>query len=199
MNMSVTSGPVRTAIEISIYLLIVLAIVIWCLQIVSPFIPFILWGAVIAVALHAPFVKLRRVLGGRNKLAVFLFAALGLAVFIGPVWLFGELIIDGAKEMATSMETGEFALPPPNESIKSWPMVGGKVLCQLGVGFRQLRRLARSPQRTGQAIAQRVVAGVAGLGLSLLQLIASVLIAAAMLANSEAVKAGIGRLAQAGR
>jgi predicted PurR-regulated permease PerM len=196
MNVSVTSGPVRTAIEISIYLLIVLAIVIWCLQIVSPFIPFILWGAVIAVALHAPFVKLRRVLGGRNKLAVFLFAALGLAVFIVPAWLFGGSIIDGAEGMATSMETGEFALPPPNESIKSWPMVGEKFYANWASASANFEDWLEAHNEQVKTIAQRVVAGVAGLGLSLLQLIASVLIAAAMLANSEAVQAGMGRLAR---
>ena len=196
MNVSVTSGPVRTAIEISIYLLIVLAIVIWCLQIVSPFIPFILWGAVIAVALHAPFVKLRRVLGGRNKLAVFLFAALGLAVFIVPVWLFGESIIDGAKGMATSMETGEFALPPPNESIKSWPMVGEKFYANWASASANFEGWLEAHNEQIKTIVERLVAGVAGLGLSLLQLIASVLIAAAMLANSEAVQAGMGRLAR---
>ena len=134
MNVSVTSGPVRTAIEISIDLLLVLAIVIWCLQIVNPFIPFLLWGAVIAVALQAPFLKLRRALGGRNKLAVFLFAALGLAVFIVPAWLFGESIIDGAKGMATSMETGlrrvrssttmmaMVSTPTPSVYGSIWPM-----------------------------------------------------------------------------
>ena len=50
MSQSTLSAPVRVAIEIAVYLLLILAIATWCLQIVSPFISFIIWGAVIAVA-----------------------------------------------------------------------------------------------------------------------------------------------------
>ena len=82
MSQSTLSAPVRVAIEIAVYLLLILAIATWCLQIVSPFISFIIWGAVIAVAVYNPFLKLRSVLGGRNKLAVLLFVLIGLGIII---------------------------------------------------------------------------------------------------------------------
>lgn len=194
MNTSLTSGPVRTAIEISIYLLIILVILVWCLRIVSPFIPFILWGAVIAVSLHTPFLKLRKAVGERNKLAVFIFTVLSLVVFIVPIYLFGESMITFAKGLATSLEIGEFSLPAPNESVKSWPMVGDTIYQNWLSATKNFEGWLEAHNAQVKQVFEAVLAGVAGLGLSLLQLIASILIAAALLANDEAAKLGLLRL-----
>ena len=194
MNSSMTTGAVRTAIEILIYLLLVLVLVVWCYRIISPFIPFILWGAVIAVALYAPFVKLRNALGGRNKLAVFAFAALGLAVFIVPVYLFGESLITLAKGVATSLETGEFTVPAANESIRSWPVIGEKLYQNWASAAANFEGWLQAHNEQVKRVLEALLAGIAGLGLSLLQLAASVLIAAALLANDEAAKLAMHRL-----
>ena len=77
MSQNSLSGPVRNAIEITVYLLLIAAIVVWCFRIVAPFIPFLLWGMIIAIAVYTPFLALRRALGGRNKLAVLIFVVLG--------------------------------------------------------------------------------------------------------------------------
>jgi predicted PurR-regulated permease PerM len=194
MNASTTSGAVRTAIEISIYLLLVLALVVWCYRIISPFIPFILWGTIIAVALYTPFVKLRSALGGRNKLAVFVFATLGLAVFIVPVYLFGESLVTLAKGVTATLETGEFSVPTANESIRSWPVIGEKLYQNWASAAANFEGWLQAHNEQVKGVLQAVLAGIAGLGLSLLQLAASVLIAAALLANDQAAKLAMHRL-----
>ena len=88
MSQPVFNNQVRTAIEIAVYLILIFAILSWCLQILMPFVSFLAWGTVIAVALHTPFLKLRDKLGGKNKLAVTLFVVLGLATILVPAWMF---------------------------------------------------------------------------------------------------------------
>jgi len=51
------------AIEIAIRLGLVFLILAWCLQILSPFISIVAWGAIIAVAIYTPFLKLVEKLG----------------------------------------------------------------------------------------------------------------------------------------
>ena len=69
MHNAQLKSSVRTAIEISIYLLLIFALVFWCLQIIMPFVSFLLWGTIIAVATHRPFLKLLAAVGERKKLA----------------------------------------------------------------------------------------------------------------------------------
>jgi predicted PurR-regulated permease PerM len=124
MNEPILTGPVRTAIEIAVFLLLIFAIVAWCFKILAPFIPFLLWGAVIAVAVHKPFLKLRASVGGRNKLAVAIFVLLGLAIIILPAWLLGESLIQSAQQFTSGLQSGEFELPPPGDQVRGWPLVG---------------------------------------------------------------------------
>ncbi len=70
MSQQSTQSTVRIAIEVAVYLLLIFAILSWCLQILMPFVSFLAWGTIIAVALHKPFLSLRDKLGGKNKLAV---------------------------------------------------------------------------------------------------------------------------------
>ena len=58
---------VTQAIEIAIRLGVVFLITAWCLQILTPFISLIVWGAIIAVAINGPFLMLVKKLGGRKK------------------------------------------------------------------------------------------------------------------------------------
>ena len=64
MNLPGQSKSATTqAIEIAIRLGLIFLIFAWCLQILSPFISLIAWGAIIAVAIYPLFLKLADKLG----------------------------------------------------------------------------------------------------------------------------------------
>ena len=92
MRQQAFGTPVRTAIEIAIYLLLIFAIIAWSYRILAPFIPFLLWGGVVAIAIYPAFLNLREAVGGRNKLAVLLFVVLALAIIIVPAWFLGGFV-----------------------------------------------------------------------------------------------------------
>ena len=60
---------VRNAIEAAIKIGVVLIIVLWCFQIVRPFIGIVVWGTIIAVAVFPLARKLTGLMGGRRKSA----------------------------------------------------------------------------------------------------------------------------------
>ena len=60
MSQPAINASVRNAIEIAVYLLLLFAILSWCLQILMPFVSFLAWGTIIAVAMHQPFHVLYR-------------------------------------------------------------------------------------------------------------------------------------------
>jgi len=185
MNQPILTSPVRTAIEIAVYLLLILAIVAWCLQILMPFVSFLVWGTVIATAVYNPFLSLRRALGGRNKLAVAIFALLCLSMIILPTWMFAGSLIDSAQELRSSLESGQFDIPPPNNSVKDWPLVGERVYTNWSAAAANFEGWLEDHSEQVKSIVEGGLSRAAGIGLAVIQFVAAALIAAALLANDE--------------
>lgn len=194
MAQSENKNVVSAAIEIAVYLLLILAIVTWCLQIVAPFVSFLVWGTIIAVAAYKPFLKLRAGLGERSKPAVMIFAVIGLSVVLVPAWMFAGTLIESGQEIKASMDSGQFHIPAPNESVKEWPLVGEKLYNGWDTASSNLRLFLESNKEQVSSITRKVLSGMAGVGLTVLQFVASILIAAALLSNDAAAIAAMRRL-----
>ncbi len=63
----------------------ILLAVYCCFKILAPFIPLVLWGAIIAVAIYPLHLKLAARIGNRVKLSATLMTLLGLMILTGPV------------------------------------------------------------------------------------------------------------------
>lgn len=196
MNQPSLTSPVRSAIEISVYLLLIFAVVAWCFQILAPFIPFLIWGAVIAVAVYNPFLKLRAALGGRNKLAVLVFVLLGLSIILLPAWMLGGSLIDSAQDFSQGLQSGQFELPPPGDKVKDWPLVGDKLYASWSAASQNIEGWLEAHNDQVQAVVSGVLHRAAGIGLAVVQFLAATLIAAAMLANDAVTRAMMERLAR---
>jgi predicted PurR-regulated permease PerM len=194
MNNQLQASPVRTAIEIAVNLLLIFIILAWCLQILRPFISFIVWGAVIAIAMYKPFLKLQSAVGGRKKLAVALFAILGLAVVLVPAWMFAGSILDTTTEVKTVLESGDVNIQPPNESVKEWPVIGEKLHAQWSAAAVNFGDWIEANSEFIKTVTNKLFSKVAEIGLGVLQFVLSTLIAAAFLANAETIGEGMNRL-----
>lgn len=114
-----------TLIELVIRLGVLGFLAYWSFLLVRPFIPIVIWSAVLAVALYPIFDWTARRLGGRRRLAAALISVVGLLVVIGPVTWLGLGVIDGLRTLAVQIDTGALWVPPPPESLRAWPLIGG--------------------------------------------------------------------------
>lgn len=185
------TAAISLAIEIAVDLLLIFVILYWCLKILSPFIWLIIWAAIIAIALYKPFLKLVSVLGGRKKLALILFTVIGLAVVIVPSWLFIGSTVDSGQEIATALESGEFDIRPPNESVKEWPLVGEKLYANWASAASNLEGWLEEHHELVRNVVGGIVHKVIGIGVSALQFVISILIAAGFLAGAEFIGKGM--------
>jgi predicted PurR-regulated permease PerM len=193
MSQNSLSGPVRNAIEIAVYLLLIAAIVVWCFRIVAPFIPFLLWGMIIAIAVYTPFLALRRALGGRNKLAVLIFVVLGLGIVILPTWMFAGSLIESAQQLRGNLESGQFEIAPPGENVKDWPLIGERVYEQWSEAAADFEDWLEEHSDQVKGLVEAGLGKVVGIGAAVLQFVLATLIAGAMLANDESSKTMIRR------
>ena len=191
MSQADHAGSVRTAIEIAVSLVLIFVLLALCLQIISPFLSLVVWGGIIAIATYGLFGKLQNALGGRRKLAVALYAVIGLAVILVPAVLFVGSIVDSAASISNSLESGEFDIRPPNESVKDWPVIGERVHAQWSQAASNFEEWLESNQETVKAVMSGLLGRLAGISIGVLQFVLSTLIAAAMLANSESIANGM--------
>lgn len=193
MNQPVLSTPVRNAIEIAVYLLLIFGIVAWCLQILAPFLSFLLWGIIIAVSVYKPFLKLRGILGGRNKLAVTLFVVLGLAIIVVPTWLFAGSLVGSAHDFRENLQAGQVHIPQASERVRDWPVVGAKLYTNWSQAAQNFEGWLNAHSEQVRTVADTIVHKVTGIGLAVLQFVAATLIAALFLAHAEASRAMVAR------
>jgi predicted PurR-regulated permease PerM len=146
---------VRRALEASIHIGLVALVIFWCFKIGRPFIEITVWGIIIAVAIYPIYSRLKSALGGGDRLAATLITILALRV------------------------------PPPAESVRSWPVIcePGHKLWSLGsqdVGAA-LNKMA--PRLRKYGISLLSAAGDAGVGI--LMFVVSIIIAGVLLANAD--------------
>ena len=105
----------------------VVLLLIWCYQIVSPFIAMIVWAAIISIAIYPMYQSLTQRLGGRHKLAATLLVLLGIAIIVVPTWMLAESTIDSLRNVSAELEDGTASIPPPSDSVAEWPVIGERV------------------------------------------------------------------------
>lgn len=188
-------SPTAQAIEIAIRLSLVFLIMAWCLQILMPFISIVVWGAIIAVALYSPYLKLVAKLGGKKKLAVTLIAVVGIALILVPVFSLAGSMVDGATKLGNEISSGQVRVPPPSEAVKEWPLIGEKAYeLWLGASTNLRATLEQYPHQLGVA-GKKLLGAAAGASIGVLQFVISTLIAAVFLLNAESVGASLRKTA----
>jgi predicted PurR-regulated permease PerM len=98
--------------------------ILWCLQIVLPFVVPIIWGGIIATAV-LPLVH--RLFPGKAKLGALSFAAISLVLIIVPSYLVLGSIAELAVSVGKQLAHGELKVPAPRADVASWPLIGPKV------------------------------------------------------------------------
>lgn len=172
---------IRNALEATIRIGILVVLILWCFDIVKPFITIVLWGVIIAIAIAPGYESLQQKMGGRRGLAAVALTVFMLLVIIVPASLFTETIIDGARQTADVMRTGQLVIPPPPESVSGWPLIGKKLSAFWQLASDNLTAALEKVQPQIKDISRWLLGAAAGAGIGLLKFVASIVIAGVLL------------------
>ena len=175
----------RRALEVSIHVGLVVLLTTACLMILRPFLPLVAWGIVIAIAVYPAYRRLRGVLGGRGKLAAVLFTVLVLAILIVPIVLLSETMIENIQTLAARVKSGAYGIPPPPDSVETWPVIGAPVHSLWNAASTNLTGLLKSLAPQIKAVLPELLSVSAGIGLTALQFVLSILVSGVLLANAS--------------
>jgi len=173
------------AIEAAIRLGLLFMLAIWCFDIVKPFIVPVVWGLIIAVAIYPLFIKLKSALGGKNKLASIIYTVIALAILITPSVMISNSIIDTSASITEKYTQGALEIPPANESVKEWPLIGEKVYNAWSLASQDLEKTMKTYEPQLKKVGETLVAIAAGVGGGVLQFVLSIIISGIFLANTS--------------
>ena len=160
-------------------------LIVWCFQIIAPFILVILWGMLIAVALHPVHTVLAAKLGGREKLSVTVFVLLGLAILLVPSWITAESSFAAMKSVGEQLRSGTVSISPPDESVAEWPLIGEKVHEIWSDAASNLETTLNKYSDQFQTLGRHVVSAAGSMAIGILQFVISIIIAGVFLVSAE--------------
>lgn len=177
--------------DIAIKLTALAFIVGWCFQIIRPFVLIVIWGAIIAVALHPLHNKLTKVLKGNKKIASSLIALIGISIIALPSVHLTSSAIDSAQHFYTGLEEGTLKIPAANESVKEWPLVGEKIYHLWSEASQDIQKVAGQYTEQLKGLSGTLLSAAAGIGGGILQFIVSLIIAVVFMAKSSSLHQGV--------
>jgi predicted PurR-regulated permease PerM len=182
------------AVDIFIKLGALVLIIFWCFQIIKPFVLIVIWGAIMAVALFPLHVKLSHFLKGNKKLASIIIALVGISLIALPSINLSSSTIDSAQYVYQSIEDKTLKIPSANESIKDWPLIGNKVYSLWQAASEDLQKVAMQYSEQIKTLSTTLLSAAAGIGISILQFIISLIIAVVFMTKSAVCHQGISAL-----
>jgi predicted PurR-regulated permease PerM len=175
---------VSLAIEIAIKVGLVLLVIYLSYLIAKPFIPLVLWGIIIAVAISPLINTLEKRFGNRKKIIITLTVAM-IAALVIPTYSLSGKTIETAHTVIYAMQDGNISVPPPTEKVKEWPIIGEKAYTFWDKAAHNLRATL-TPFKEEIKKATGMVVSALGSGLStVLLFVGSMIIAAVLLIGSE--------------
>jgi len=179
------SDTVRTAIDITIKVGVLLLLLVWCFQIILPFISIVFWALIIAVTLFPLFKIFSNKMNGQKRPAAVIITLLCLSIIIVPGIIFTDSLVQGVQAYSKEMEKEDIEVPPPDTEVAEWPVIGSTVYNLWKQAAENPEHLVKSYSSQLKAAGSWLLSALMGTGMAFVQFILSIIISGVFLAYSE--------------
>ncbi|WP_026873012.1 AI-2E family transporter YdiK [Inquilinus limosus] len=181
--------------RITLAVLFIAALIGACLWILRPFLPAMIWAAMLVIASWSLLRRVQARLWNSRGLAVTVMTVSILLVFVVPFWLaVGTIVRHSGEIVAWGVSVTSTEFPPPPVWLERLPLVGPDAArAWRNVGEAGINELLVHVRPYSGQIMQWFLDAVGGLGGVLLQFLLTVAVAAIMYARGEAAAAMVKR------
>jgi predicted PurR-regulated permease PerM len=150
-------------------------------MIMLPFATIILWSLILTFAMQPLHASLSKKFGDRPKVASSILIGTMFLIIILPVGVLITSLIEEVKELRTLYMDGKLTIPPPNESVQGWPVIGKKLYPAWQEASVNLEQTVVKYRDQLTEIVKTVGKGILGSAGAVLQIIIAFIIAGIML------------------
>jgi len=189
-NNNLSNNNVESAVTIFIRISFIAILLIWSFSIIKPLFMLTLWGIIIAVAAYPFHQNLTKLFKGKEKLAAVIIVLLEFSIIFIPIGLFAESFIESIENIAMNFNSGTLTIPPIHDAIKTFPIIGPKIESLWNLLTGDLMNLLGILAPYLQKFAPKFLGVAAGVSITVIQFIMSILISGMFLMNTEISKTG---------
>ncbi len=184
-----------TVVDIAVKLAMLAVLSYGVLLFVGPFVGILVWGAIIAVSAYPAFTWCRRKFGGKENLIAALFGVFSVALLAVPVAFVVVSSIEGLRRIAHRLSTGTLDIPPPPQTLKDGPLVGHRLYELWSLASTNLSEFLHDNEARIEAAAEWLLDQAGALAVGVGTFLASLVVAAILLAKADGFRRGIVRFA----
>ena len=162
--------------------------------IIEPFLAPVIWGIIIAVGIYPLHLRFTRLLGNRAKLSAVLIALIGISIIAVPSALITNSAVDEVKHTVEAIEDETLEVPPPNDKVKEWPLIGDNIYSLWSSAAQNLTGTLEKYKPQIKEFAPSLTKAVKGMVGGILMFIISLVIAGALLLQAKPGKKAADRI-----
>lgn len=168
----------------------------WAGLIVGPFIVIVIWAGILTVAILPLYSGLKSKLGKLGKFSSLIITLVLLAIILGPAAVLSTSLLESAQNFSSELQDGTLDIPPPNESVKEWPLIGERAYAAWSQASTNLTAFLKQHAEALTNLASSFLSAAAGVGGGVLSFAVSVIIAAFLYGRSESISNALGSFAE---
>ena len=154
----------RRLLDVFIRAGLVLALVLLCYQIFSPFMTMMLWALILAITIYPLHQMLAARIGGKQGLASTLIVLLAVAVIITPTVMLGSQFADSVHDLVNGVRDNTLQMPAPSDRVAAGRSSARGCMRSGRRRTTTCRQLVKSMQPKLGELASKALGIVAGVG-----------------------------------
>jgi len=175
----------KSALEAVTKIGLVALLIVWCFEIIHPFVGPIVWGIIIAVGTLPIYGWVRHRVTTHGWLAATLISLALLLILVFPVVFLVTVLVDNLHVVSDHLRAGTLVVPPPPQGIKDWPVIGTPLEKAWSMAAENLEAAVQQITPQLQEFVKPLLGAAATVGLNIVKVIVAVVLAGVFLAYSE--------------
>lgn len=175
---------------------VILLLVLFCYQVLAPFMALMLWALVLTITLYPAHQRLTPMVGNRSGLAATLIVLFGVLLLVVPSGFLLSSVADTVTPLIAKMQNHTLQIPAPQEQVASWPVIGPKLFALWQQAASDLPGLLGSVGPELAAFAKKLMSFAASLGGGMFMFLFAFLISGIMMAYGKAGAASMTQIAE---
>lgn len=160
-------------------------LLMWCFDILKPFILILVWAIVIAIAIFPVHAVLARVFRGRKILAGIVLTSFLLSLIIIPSGLIIYSLYEGIHHFRDLFRAGEPLIPAPGARTANWPPITKPILDFWQLASENLQETVVKYSDQIKEYGAILLLALAGISKGILSFIVSIIIAGVLLIYAD--------------
>jgi predicted PurR-regulated permease PerM len=174
-------------VNYAIQLLALALVLVWCFRIIEPFITLLVWGGVLAITLYPIHQKLAARLKNRAGLSAVIVTVSLALIILGPaVWLL-IATVEEFRLLGELYRAGTLHVPPPPETVKSWPVIGSTLFTYWSQAATNLTALVHDNAETVKGLLLQLFDLLKNTTAGLLMFLLSIIVSGVFLAYAQPI------------